>query len=101
MNGRPTKTRSFFTSPGAADALVLAALVALLTLLALSSCGKANPTAPSGSTLILTVNPLTISTPRGSAIATATLNRPNGTPAPGTEVQFNTTLGVFSPIPHW
>jgi hypothetical protein len=96
MNGRNSKTRSFLTSPGAAEALVMAALAALLALLALSSCGKASPTAPSSSTLRLTVNPLTIATPRGSAVATATLSRSNGTAEPGTQVQFNTTLGTFN-----
>lgn len=97
MNGRTTKARSFLSPPVATEALILVALAALLTLLAVSSCGKANPTAPSGSTLALRVNPVTISNPKGSATATAILDRPNGTPDPGAQVQFSTTLGTMSP----
>jgi len=97
MNGRTRKARSFLSPPAAIEALILASLAALLTLLAVSSCGKANPVAPTGSTLTLHVNPTTIPTPRGSATATATLNRPNGTPEPGAQVQFSTTLGVLNP----
>jgi PKD repeat protein len=97
MNGRTTKARSFLSSPVATEALILASLAALLTLLAVSSCGKANPVAPTGSTLSLRVNPTTISSPRGSATATATLIRPNGTPDNGAQVQFTTTLGTFNP----
>jgi len=81
----------------ATEALILAALAALLTMLAVSSCGKANPTAPSGSTLTLRVNPVTIPNPKGSATATAILDRPNGTPDPGAQVQFSTSLGTMNP----
>jgi len=97
MNGRTKKARSFLSPPAALEALILASLAALLTLLAVSSCGKASPTAPTGSTLNLRVNPVTITSPRGSATATATLNRPNGTPEPGAQVQFSTTLGTLNP----
>ena len=73
-------------------------LAASLLLLALvAGCGKANPVAPSGSTLTLHVNPTTIPSSRGSATATATLIRPNGTPDNGAQVQFTTTLGSFNP----
>jgi hypothetical protein len=75
--------------------LPLAASLLLLTLVA--GCGKANPVAPSGSTLTLHVNPTTIPSSRGSATATATLIRPNGTPDNGAQVQFTTTLGTFNP----
>jgi PKD repeat protein len=97
MNGRTTKARSFLSPPVATEALILASLAALLTLLAVSSCGKASPVAPTGSTLSLRVNPTIISSPRGSATATATLIRPNGTPDNGAQVQFTTTLGTFNP----
>ncbi|HVR09701.1 MAG TPA: Ig-like domain-containing protein, partial [Thermoanaerobaculia bacterium] len=74
---------------------ILLALVALLAPIA--GCGKANPVAPSGSTLTLRVSPTTIPSPRGSATATATLIKPNGTPDNGAQVQFSTTLGSFNP----
>jgi hypothetical protein len=74
---------------------LLAAPVLLFPLVA--GCGKANPVAPSGSTLTLHVNPTIIPSPRGSATATATLIRPNGTPDNGAQVQFTTTLGTFNP----
>jgi len=76
-------------------ALPLLSSALLLALVA--GCGKANPVAPSGSTLSLRVNPTTISSPRGSATATATLIRPNGTPDNGAQVQFTTTLGTLNP----
>jgi hypothetical protein len=72
-------------------------LVASLLLTLVAGCGKANPVAPTGSTLSLHVSPTTIPSPRGSATATATLIRPNGTPDNGAEVQFTTTLGTFNP----
>lgn len=110
MNGRPGKTPSALSLPGAVAALgrrALPALPALLALLAASvllvplalaaGCGKASPTAPSGSTLTLNVNPTTITSATGSAHATATLIRPNGTADPGTQVQFETSLGSFNP----
>jgi hypothetical protein len=73
----------------------LAASLLALTLVA--GCGKANPVAPSGSTLTLHVSPTTITSPRGSATAIATLIRPNGLPDNGAQVQFTTTLGSFNP----
>jgi hypothetical protein len=97
MNGRTTRPRSFLSPPAAIEALILASLAALLVLLAVSSCGKANPVAPTGSMLRLQVNPTAIPSPRGSATATATLIRPNGTPDNGAQVQFTTTLGTFNP----
>src|SRR6202166_3217404 len=73
-------------------------LSATLLLFALAAgCGKANPVAPSGSTLRLQVNPAAIPSPRGSAAATATLIRPNSIPDNGAQVQFTTTLGTFNP----
>jgi hypothetical protein len=76
----------------------LSPLAASLLLLALvAGCGKANPVAPTGSTLSLHVSPTTIPSPRGSATATATLIRPNGTPDNGAQIQFTTTLGTFNP----
>jgi PKD repeat protein len=109
MNCRLAETLSALPLPGAIAAPIRRALPALLTLLAPSAlllvlplalaagCGKASPTAPSGSTLTLNINPTTIVNPRGSTQATANLIRPNGTPDPGAEVQFNTTLGSFNP----
>jgi hypothetical protein len=97
MNGRTRKARSFLSPPAGVEALILASLAALLTLLAVSSCGKANPVAPTGSTLTLHVNPTNVLSSRGSATATATLIRPNGTPDIGAQVQFTTTLGSFNP----
>jgi adhesin/invasin len=72
-------------------------LAAALLLALVAGCGKANPVAPSGSTLTLHVNPTNILSPRGSATATATLIRPNGLPDNGAQVQFTTTLGSFNP----
>jgi hypothetical protein len=69
----------------------------VLALAAAAGCGKASPTAPTGSTLTLAVNPVTIVSSVGSATATATLRRANGTPDPGARIQFNTTLGSFNP----
>jgi hypothetical protein len=77
-------------------ALSLLAAAPLLLVLA-ASCGKANPVAPSGSTLTLHINPTTVSSPTGSATATANLIRPDGIPDNGAQVQFSTTLGSFHP----
>ncbi len=112
MNGRLAKTLSSLLAPDAVAALGRRALPALMALLALlapaalllaplaiaAGCGKASPTAPSGSTLTLNINPTTVTSARGTALATATLIRPNGTPDPGAQVTFNTTLGSFSPV---
>ncbi|HLX08304.1 MAG TPA: Ig-like domain-containing protein [Thermoanaerobaculia bacterium] len=114
MNGRLAKTLSSLLAPGTPGTIAalgrraLPALMALLALLApaallltplaiAAGCGKASPTAPTGSTLTLNINPTTVVSARGTALATATLIRPNGTPDPGAQVTFNTTLGTFSP----
>jgi hypothetical protein len=78
-----------------AGALLLTALAALIGMAA--GCGRASPTAPSGSTLVLTVNPTTIVSSSGTAVATATLRLPNGNPQPGAQVQFSSTLGTLAP----
>ncbi len=88
MNGRSLKNSPLL--------LVLAGLAASAAALAVS-CSKAPPTAPSGSTLTLTVNPTSIPTATGSATAIASLRLPNGTPQPGAQVQFSTTLGTLTP----
>jgi hypothetical protein len=85
------KSRHLFT----AGALLLTALAALIGMA--SGCGRASPTAPSGSTLVLTVNPTAIVSSTGTAIATATLRLPNGNPQPGAQVQFSSTLGTLNP----
>jgi adhesin/invasin len=77
-------------------ALVLTAL-ALAGLLAAGACSKAAPTAPSGSTLVLSVSPAAIVSSTGSATATASLHLPDGLAQPGAQVQFTTTLGDLNP----
>ncbi len=88
------KGRSLKSSP--ILILILAGLAACAVALAVS-CSKAPPTAQSGSTLTLTVNPTSIATATGTATAIATLRNPNGTPQPGAQVQFSTTLGTLNP----
>jgi chitodextrinase len=73
----------------------MAVLLLLLPLCA--ACGKGSPTAPSGSTLTLSINPVLVPSATGKATLTATLSKPNGTPDPGVAVQFTTTLGVINP----
>jgi PKD domain len=72
-------------------------LLALLVTGFAAGCQKATPTAPTGSTLTLAINPVLIASATGSAAVTATLHRPNGTPDPGAQVQFTTTLGSITP----
>ncbi len=71
-------------------------LSASLILLALvSGCGKANPVAPSGSTITLSANPATLSSPTGTSTITAVVRKPNGTVAAGVDVRFTTTIGTI------
>jgi hypothetical protein len=92
MNCRTPSKLCPLSLPGAALILVL-----VLALAPAFGCGKANPTAPSGSTLTLSINPVIIASASGTATLTATLHRANGTPEPGAQVQFNTTLGSITP----
>jgi adhesin/invasin len=85
---RPSKTLLFPVALG---------LVMAVALVALAACSRAAPTAPTGSTLTLSVSPTTITSPKGTATATATLRLPAGNPQPGAQVQFSTTLGSINP----
>ena len=72
-------------------------LIALLPLALFYACDSANPVAPSGTVLTLTVSPTTIGL-NGSATVTVTGFRPDGNPLnPGTQVTLATSLGVISP----
>ena len=73
--------------PLSAVLLVSAALV--------SACGKANPVAPSGSTITLSANPSEIPSPTGTSTITAVVRKPNGTVAAGVEVRFTASLGTI------
>lgn len=69
---------------------------AVLVLLGVAhlTCNQAILTAPPGSTMFLTANPLFIPANGGVSVVTAFLLEPAGTPVPdGTVVQFFTTLG--------
>jgi adhesin/invasin len=71
-------------------------LSATLILLALvTGCGKANPVAPSGSTITLSANPAVLSSPTGTSTITAVVRKPNGTVAAGVDVRFTTTIGTI------
>jgi phage baseplate assembly protein gpV len=96
MNCRTPRSLSLIPF-GALLALAVLVVLAILIVGAAAGCGKATPTAPTGSTLTLTVNPVAIASTQGSATVTATLHRPNGTPDPGAQVQFSTTLGNITP----
>lgn len=68
----------------------------VLVLLAVAqlTCNQAILTAPPGSSMFLTANPLFIPANGGVSVVTAFLLEPAGTPVPdGTVVQFFTTLG--------
>lgn len=95
MRRRPSLELSKSRLLAISGALLLAALAAVIGMA--TGCGKASPTAPSGSTLVLTVNPTTIVSSSGTAAATATLRLPSGNPQPGAQVQFSSTLGTLSP----
>jgi PKD repeat protein len=62
-------------------------------------CGKATPTAPSGSVLTLSANPGRITSSTGSSTVTAFLVKSNGAPAnPGTQIHFSTNLGTIDSV---
>jgi adhesin/invasin len=96
MNGRARTSLHSLRVSSAVLALVLTAL-ALAALLTAGACSKAAPTAPSGSTLTLSVNPAAIVSSTGKATATASLRLPDGLAQPGAQVQFTTTLGDITP----
>jgi adhesin/invasin len=96
MNCRARTSLRFLRASSAVLALVLTAL-ALAGLLAVGACSKAAPTAPSGSTLVLSINPAAIVSSTGSATASASLRLPDGLAQPGAQVQFTTTLGTLNP----
>jgi hypothetical protein len=74
-------------------ALILLTLLALITLV--GGCGKANPVAPSGSTITLSANPAELPSPTGTSTITAVVRKPNGTVAAGVDVRFTTTIGTI------
>lgn len=70
-----------------------------LTVLGIAACDKGIPTAPAGTTLVLTASPLTIPTATGTSTVTITALRSGGQPVnPGTEIHLDTTLGTIEPI---
>ncbi|HVT18610.1 MAG TPA: Ig-like domain-containing protein [Thermoanaerobaculia bacterium] len=79
----------------ALDRLLHLLLLSLLgALLGLTACGKANPVAPSGTTVTLSASPSKIvDASNGSTTITAVVRKPNGTPAAGVEVRFSTDIG--------
>lgn len=91
-----TSPRSLCVST-AALALAVTALVLAGLLAAAAGCSKAAPTAPSGSTLVLSVSPAAIVSATGSATASGILRLPDGLAQPGAQVQFTTTLGSLNP----
>jgi hypothetical protein len=70
-------------------------LAALLLPVLVSGCGKANPVAPTGSTITLSANPAEITTANGTSTITAVVRKPNGTVAAGVDVRFTATLGTI------
>ena len=77
----------------------LSTIVAIsLTALGLAGCDKGIPTAPAGTTLVVTASPLVIA-PTGTSTITVTALRSGGQPVnPGTEIRLDTNLGVIDPI---
>jgi len=70
-----------------------------LTALGLMACDKGIPTAPAGTTLVVTANPVTIPNQNGTSTITITALRSGGQPVnPGTEIRLDTTLGTIEPI---
>src|SRR5690348_1607115 len=75
--------------------LLLLSFALLLSL----GCDKADPVAPTGSTITLSASPAQVSSARGTSTITAVVRRGNGTPVnPGTQIQFSTTLGTIDPV---
>ena len=78
-------------------------LLSLSLLLVLSlglalGCGKASPTAPSGTTLALTANPARIAL-NGTATITVFGQKPNGTSLDnGTTIRFSTSKGTIDAV---
>jgi len=64
----------------------------------LLGCGKANPVAPSGSTVTLSANPSELTSPTGTSTITAVVRKPNGTVAAGVEVRFTASLGTIDTL---
>lgn len=78
--------------------VVLLCLVTFALLLPLG-CDKADPVAPTGSTITLSASPAQVPSARGTSTITAVVRRANGTPVnPGTKVTFSTTLGTIDPV---
>ena len=73
--------------------LTIAVMIGLVGL----GCDSASPTAPSGSTIVLSVNPATIDV-NGQAEVGALVRKGDGSPVnPGTQGVFTTTLGELDP----
>jgi len=81
--------------------LLPASLLVLLVLGLVSGvagCGKANPVAPSGSTITLSANPSELTSPTGTSTITAVVRKPNGTVAAGVDVRFTASLGTIDTL---
>jgi adhesin/invasin len=72
--------------------------LAVLVVSLAAGCGKANPVAPSGSTVTLSANPSAITSPTGSSTITAVVRKPNGTVAAGVDVRFTASLGTIDTL---
>lgn len=69
--------------------------VAILAASLFLACDKADPVAPAGTLLTVSVNPTKIAVD-GTATVTVTAVKPNGTPVtPGTPIGFSTSLGTI------
>lgn len=76
---------------------VLLPLIALMSLALVYACDSANPVAPPGTVITLSVSPTTIGL-NDTATITVTGFRPDGNPLnPGTQVTLSTSLGVITP----
>lgn len=78
---------------------VVAILLAFVSLLPVAGCDKADPVAPTGTTLTISANPAKIQSANGTSTITVVARRANGEPIiPGTQIRFSTDLGTIDPV---
>lgn len=74
------------------------ARTALAVLLLVAACKKGTPTAPAGSTLTISANPVTIGL-TGTSVITVVGRKPDGNPMiPGTEIRLSSDHGTLDPV---